>query len=203
MTVAVYGIFSDIKKLRLNKLVLQVCLIISMLCFVQALYGIAQYICLLPAFEGHRVTGSFDNPAGFAASLCAGFPVLFYFILQRKSWIRYTAIAAMLVIVLAVCLSASRAGIIGLSVALLSVLFYKLRINARWKIAIVFMSLLMLQYFLEKKMTVEIRQDVLFLILFLAAGIFAGELIHKKVNESLFKKIVFTSLLLIGIIMVF
>ena len=63
-------------------------------------------------------------------------------------------------------------------------------------------TILIVQYFLEKKMTAEIGQDVLFLLPFLSAGIVAGEWIHKKVNEVLFKKIVFISLLLVGIIMV-
>ncbi|MCL1932316.1 MAG: sulfite exporter TauE/SafE family protein [Candidatus Azobacteroides sp.] len=63
-------------------------------------------------------------------------------------------------------------------------------------------TILMVQYFLEKKMTIEIGQDVLFLLPFLIAGIFVGEVIHKKVSEILFKKIVFISLLLVGITMV-
>lgn len=35
-------------------------------CWVQAVYGILQYVGLFPSHATFRVTGSFDNPAGFA-----------------------------------------------------------------------------------------------------------------------------------------
>lgn len=64
-------------------------------------------------------------------------------------------------------------------------------------------SVLIVQYFVEKKLTVEVGHDLLFLLPFLIAGIVAGEMIHNKVSETLFKKIVFISLFLVGILMVF
>jgi uncharacterized membrane protein YfcA len=64
-------------------------------------------------------------------------------------------------------------------------------------------TILIIQYLLDKKLTPEVGHDLLFLFPFLVGGVFAGELIHKRVSEVLFKKIVFTSLLLIGAIMVF
>jgi len=63
-------------------------------------------------------------------------------------------------------------------------------------------TVLIFQYFLEKKLNPAIGRDLLFLIPFLIAGIIAGEIIHNKVNEILFKKIVFISLFLVGITMV-
>ena len=63
-------------------------------------------------------------------------------------------------------------------------------------------SILMLQFLSEDKLNMGIGRDLLILLPFLIAGIFAGEAIHKKVNEVLFKKIVFASLLLVGIVMV-
>jgi len=63
-------------------------------------------------------------------------------------------------------------------------------------------TVLMIQYLLERKLTVAIGYDVLFLLPFLVAGIYAGEVIHNKVSEILFKKIIFTSLLLVGMTMV-
>jgi len=63
-------------------------------------------------------------------------------------------------------------------------------------------TVLMIQYLLEKKLTFAIGYDMLFLIPFLVAGIYAGEIIHKKVSEVLFKKIIFISLLLVGVTMV-
>ncbi|MDR0575805.1 MAG: sulfite exporter TauE/SafE family protein [Tannerella sp.] len=64
-------------------------------------------------------------------------------------------------------------------------------------------SILLAQYFMEKKITESIGRELLFLLPFLILGIVAGELIHKKVSETLFKKIVFVSLFFIGIIMIF
>jgi len=64
-------------------------------------------------------------------------------------------------------------------------------------------TILMLQFTFERKLNLEIGRNLLILIPFLIAGIFAGEAIHNKVNETLFKKIVFASLLLVGVVMVF
>ncbi|MDR1172105.1 MAG: TSUP family transporter [Bacteroidales bacterium] len=63
-------------------------------------------------------------------------------------------------------------------------------------------SMLLIRFFIGEKLTVEIGRDLLVLFPFLIAGIFAGEAIHKKVNEAFFKKIVFISLFLVGVAMV-
>ena len=64
-------------------------------------------------------------------------------------------------------------------------------------------TVLMFQFLVEKKLSLEIGRDLLILLPFLICGIFAGEAIHRKVNEALFKKIVFASLLLVGGVMLF
>jgi len=63
-------------------------------------------------------------------------------------------------------------------------------------------TVLMFQFRFENKLNLETGRTLLILLPFLIAGIFAGEAIHNKVNEALFKKIVFASLLLVGIVMV-
>ncbi|ALJ59814.1 hypothetical protein BcellWH2_02575 [Bacteroides cellulosilyticus] len=50
---------------------------ISFICLIQALYGILQWLKLIPSVGRFQVVGSFDNPAGFAACLCAGLPFIF------------------------------------------------------------------------------------------------------------------------------
>ena len=62
---------------------------------------------------------------------------------------------------------------------------------------------LMIRFMLEKKLNLEVGRNLLVLLPFLVAGIIAGDAIHKKVNETLFKKIVFASLLLVGVVMIF
>jgi O-antigen ligase len=129
------------------------CGIIASLCFLQASYGILQYFNIAPVSAGFPITGSFDNPAGFAACLCAGFLFVFYFVLKGKSWKRYLSMTAGIILVVAVALSASRAGIISIIVVCLAVFFYKIKIAVKWKwtitIALLFVSLSGL-YFLKK-----------------------------------------------------
>ena len=53
--------------------------IIVFSCWLQAVCGILQYVGLFSSHVTFRVTGSFDNPAGFAACLCAGLPFCRFF----------------------------------------------------------------------------------------------------------------------------
>lgn len=48
--------------------------VIVISCFAQAMFGIVQFSGFFQVSTVFKVTGSFDNPAGFAACLCAGFP---------------------------------------------------------------------------------------------------------------------------------
>jgi O-antigen ligase len=128
-------------------------LIISVLCTAQAFYGILQFFSIFISDCGFRVTGSFDNPAGFAACLCAGFPFVFYFVFSKKRWKRFGAITAGIILVVAVTLSSSRAGIVGIIVVCLAIFFYKVNNTVKWKwviaIALLLISLSGL-YFLKK-----------------------------------------------------
>ncbi len=127
--------------------------VVVVACTVQALYGIAQYVGILSVGNGFQVTGSFDNPAGFAASLCAGFPFLFVFLFNQKTWIKGLSIAAGLIVITAVVLSASRAGIISLFAIGLLILFQKLRIKTIRKVLVFAIALVLTLpglYFLKK-----------------------------------------------------
>lgn len=67
--------------------------IIVFSCWLQAIYGILQYVGLFPSNATFRVTGSFENPAGFAACLCAGLPFVAYLLSNRCKYIRYAGLA--------------------------------------------------------------------------------------------------------------
>lgn len=111
-----------IKELINNQLLLSVILVC---CFVQALYGIGQFAGWFQSSNGFRVTGSFDNPAGFAACLCAGVPFFWHFILNKNLFKKWMAVVALIIVGMTIVLSASRAGIISfLSVLLLVGLRY-------------------------------------------------------------------------------
>jgi O-antigen ligase len=153
LMVIIFLFFVKSPKLQYKSLFSFICFITTILCVGQASYGILQYFNGLPAVNGFRVTGSFDNPAGFAACLCAGFPFVFYFVFSEKPWKRYAAIIAGIILVVAVVLSASRAGIISIIAVCLAVFFYKIKMTAKWKWAIAIALLLISLsglYFLKK-----------------------------------------------------
>lgn len=95
---------------------------IFMICFLQAVYGLFQFLGWIPSNHAEfSITGSFDNPAGFAAVLAIGFPLGLFLFLKAKRVERLLLISMLLAIVIAVLLSGSRTGI--LAVLLSSVTF--------------------------------------------------------------------------------
>jgi O-antigen ligase len=112
-------------------------------CAAQAAYGILQYAGALPAANGFRVTGSFDNPAGFAASLCAAFPLLLYLALGKNHRLRGLGWAAAGVAAVAVALSASRAGALSVAVMCVVAALYKFPRLQRYKAAALALCLLL------------------------------------------------------------
>lgn len=89
--------------------------VIIVSCFLQAGYGILQFCNILPSHSGtYNVVGSFDNPAGFAGSLCVGWPFTFYFLQYSNKRIQWANWCASFVIVLGVLLSESRAGVVSI-----------------------------------------------------------------------------------------
>ncbi len=128
--------------------------IISFVCFLQAIYGIMQWCQLLPSNGIYTVVGSFDNPAGFTSCLCSGFPFVLQclYVSKEKVW-RLVMKFAILAIIIAVCLSESRTGIISISVLVVISLFLRFRIASKCQqILLICMLLLFLggSYFLKK-----------------------------------------------------
>lgn len=100
--------------LRLYPHYLKSDIIIIFSCITQAIYGLTQYIGLLQTNSIFPIIGSFDNPAGFAACLAAGFPFCLLFI-QKSGWKFYLGITSAFIIGLNIILSGSRAGIIAIT----------------------------------------------------------------------------------------
>lgn len=153
LTLIIAFLSGRIKQLHSNSLLSKVCLVITILCLVQSVYGILQYFRVLPASNGLVVTGSFDNPAGFAACLCAGFPFCFYFASQKHKWQWRISLPTVFVIIIAIVLSASRAGIVSLLVTGLFLLFYKIKIQVGRKMIFIIASVVIVLsglYFLKK-----------------------------------------------------
>lgn len=62
--------------------ILTISYIIIVTCTLQVMYGIAQRLQLVGFDGNYGITGSFDNPAGFAASISIVFP---FILLCKKS----------------------------------------------------------------------------------------------------------------------
>lgn len=82
----------------------------------------------------------------------------------------------------------------------------ELRNKGQFRVTLCFLwailnTILMAQYFIEGKLTNKVGFNLLVLTPFLVAGIILGEFIHKKVDEELFKKIVFSLLFIVGFVM--
>ena len=146
-----YNIYKETYRALINNQLLLS--IIPICCFVQALYGIGQFIGWFQSPSGFHVTGSFDNPAGFAACLCAGAPLFWYFILNKNPFKKWPAIIALIIVGVAIVLSVSRAGIISfLLIPLLVGLRYLSLGKAKEILLLAIFSLSMIAglYFLKK-----------------------------------------------------
>lgn len=100
-------------------------------CFLQAIFGIVQFFGFFQVSTTFGVTGSFDNPAGFAACLCAGFPFAGFLLSDSNKYLRYVGGLIGLVIAVAVVLSQSRAGI--MSIAFICFIFLNMKFfHKRW-----------------------------------------------------------------------
>lgn len=88
---------------------------ITVLCLAQAIYGLFQYAGLVPPPSKFPIVGSFDNPAGFSASLAAAFPIQLTLYKYSKSHKALSVVSCFL-IAAAILLSESRTGIICISV---------------------------------------------------------------------------------------
>ncbi len=84
-------------------------------CFLQACYGLFQFVGWLPSnHSGFAITGSFDNPAGFAAVLSLGFPIALFLLAKAKKLEWLLTVAGLIVIATAIFLSGSRAGVLAI-----------------------------------------------------------------------------------------
>ena len=127
--------------------------VVPVCCFVQGIYGIGQFLGWFQSSNGFRVTGSFENPAGFAACLCAGAPFFWYFILDKNPIKKWLAIIAMTIVGATVFLSASRTGIISFLSVLLLVGSRYLPLSKNKKLmllAIILFALIIALYFIKK-----------------------------------------------------
>lgn len=110
--------------------------VIAIMCLSQAIYGLGQHWAFFDSNMHGFITGSFDNPAGFASCLVIGLPSFLYFFSSRKM-IKRLAYLGVGIIVLAVILSDSRTGIITLfCLAIISFVYLRKLLTKKDKIGI-------------------------------------------------------------------
>ena len=99
-----------------------------------SIQGILQYVGVLSSLNSNfPITGSFDNPAGFASALACSLPLCFYFFTYKTKYLKYVAMVAAVIMAVAVILSDSRAGILAMTVATSVWLIVKSKVNFKLK----------------------------------------------------------------------
>lgn len=107
---------------------------VSVVCLIQACYGLCQYNNWVPSNHSKfPITGSFDNPAGFAATLAMGFPISIWRLLHTKGIKRLLIIVALLLITIAMFCCDSRSGVLALAVSCVSFLCVEMGVYKRFQ----------------------------------------------------------------------
>ena len=127
----------------------------------QVAYGLLQYLNWSTGYlNSFRINGSFDNPAGFAASLSVCFPFTLFLLIKKKLYWKIIGGVVALLFVLAIVLSQSRAGVVGVMV--ISGIWAVKALNPAWRInrwsnrtkivssAVLIITILVGLYFLKK-----------------------------------------------------
>lgn len=138
---------------RFRKQAAQHCVvIIGAVCLIEAVIGMLQFVQLWPAYGKFRVTGTFDNPAGFAAALCCGLPFILSFLNEERRAMRYSAVAATIPVVVGIVLSGSRTGMLCGAIVLAVRVYGTLGRRRRLRRSVPLLALLLLAglYLLKK-----------------------------------------------------
>ena len=98
----------------------------------QAFYGLGQYVHWFSniAALGFRMSGSFDNPAGFAVALSVCFPFSLFLTTKRELYWKILGSLSAVLFIVAVGLSQSRAGVI--AIIIMSGIWAVMAFNLKW-----------------------------------------------------------------------
>lgn len=100
-------------------------------CLLLSAYGLLQYYGCVPSRHyAFPITGTYENPAGFAAVQAALFPFAVYLCFQNeyKRWIRWFAGVTAVLCFVTVILSGSRAGVLAICAAASVVFAFKTKV---------------------------------------------------------------------------
>ncbi|MDR2651283.1 MAG: O-antigen ligase family protein [Prevotellaceae bacterium] len=114
--------------------------VFTLLATVLVFHGLLQYAGVFHSANSFRITGNFDNPAGFAVALTCVFPYVFYFFKNSRRTVRYIAALTVFVVFFTAILSGSRAAIVAciiVSVYFLFSEYSRLKLKKTLKILLV------------------------------------------------------------------
>lgn len=106
-------------------------------CFILSSYGLLQYFGVFPSRHyAFPITGTYENPAGFAAVQAALIPFALYLCFQNenKRWTSWFAGITAVLCFVTVILSGSRAGVLAICAAAMIVITLRTRIISVFKI---------------------------------------------------------------------
>lgn len=111
-----------------------ICTCIASIGAVEALWGIGQWLGLINRYNLlFSITGSFDNPAGYAIALAACLPFTLHTTYKLKRYGQIYAIIMVMVTIGGILLSGSRTGIVAMGTALTISLLHHIPWNKRIK----------------------------------------------------------------------
>lgn len=114
---------------------------------LQAIYGLSQCFNITTFNTFYKIMGSFENPTGFSACLCVSLPFFVVFqLLNENKQIRYLVCFLGIIVVIAIVLSYSRAGIISVAIVIAIFLFQKLKQKRIRKYLLLCSSLILLLF---------------------------------------------------------
>lgn len=88
-------------------------LTVAVLTVVLAMYGLGQWLHVIPAGgRSFPVVGTFDNPAGFASALAMGVPFVLPFVKHERRGVQVAAVGALLLVLVVLAAAQSRAALL-------------------------------------------------------------------------------------------
>jgi len=111
----IYSIFhSYISRMNSVRIIVGCMSIVLFCCALLSIYGILQYVQIIPLNSRAGVSGGFNNPIGYAASLCMGIPAALlltcYYHLKKKSY--FILLVVLVIICIGIIISGSRTSIL-------------------------------------------------------------------------------------------
>lgn len=101
--------------------------LLSLIVFLEACYGLFQFFGFITDNQyAFSITGSFDNPAGFAVVLSMSFPMFLFLMTHSKlNSEKYFVVLGLLIIIAAIILSGNRTGLLSIFTSLFIFFLYR------------------------------------------------------------------------------